>query len=418
MFHLKLKLSDFCKDSSSILSGEINIFGDDDEVIDLHHRDELYVKLFEDSGDCEFEVLTQQALEVIFHAILIILERQCIDQLPGGDYWHASDKIQKAAANVPTTNMASESDFAIIDLLIRTKPNASVQTIQALTMWSRNKTSSWLDCMSDEERENVLSTARENVMKMKNKYKERKIDLKEKKMKRLEIKQKIKKDAEEKASLKKASAVNGLVSLNVQAWLNVKEAEEHFQTISDNALKRKVAQAQLDFYRFVMNVKCPVNLFYKTKTVGNKRVNLTVDELFEHLKLVITTCHLPEPSRITDKLKSKDQREEVVKNQKAMLFEKLKNARLLQVIKQQKSKMLPGFLSDPYTLVDKCVRHKIRETDEEEYMWCKGHVKSVSKEVPNNPKKTLYDVVYESEPNDSWIFPLLVDFEKGDLIIL
>ena len=29
--------------------------------------------------------------------------------------------------------------------LIRTKPNASTQTIQALTMWSRNKTLEWLN---------------------------------------------------------------------------------------------------------------------------------------------------------------------------------------------------------------------------------------------------------------------------------
>ena len=61
--------------------------------------------------------MTQQSLEVIFHAMLIILERQCVDQLPGGKYWQPRESIAMAATNVPTTNKASESDFAILDLL-------------------------------------------------------------------------------------------------------------------------------------------------------------------------------------------------------------------------------------------------------------------------------------------------------------
>ena len=69
-------------------------------------------------------------IEIIFHALLIILERQAADQLPGGKYFTPSECIKKASENVPTTNKASESDFAVLDMLIRTKPNSSVQTIQ------------------------------------------------------------------------------------------------------------------------------------------------------------------------------------------------------------------------------------------------------------------------------------------------
>ena len=37
------------------------------------------------------DILTQQWLDVLFHAILVILERQCIDRLPGGKYWNTND---------------------------------------------------------------------------------------------------------------------------------------------------------------------------------------------------------------------------------------------------------------------------------------------------------------------------------------
>ena len=83
-------------------------------------------------------------LSGIYISFLIILERQCVDQLLAGKNWHPIDFMKDVAENVPTTNKASESDFAVLDLLIH-KPNASVQTIQGLTMWSRNKTLDWLN---------------------------------------------------------------------------------------------------------------------------------------------------------------------------------------------------------------------------------------------------------------------------------
>ena len=94
LFRLKIKLSALCNDASSIFNGGI-VFNPAD--VD-HHEDILWEKLFEETTD-EFDVLTQQALEVILHAILIIIERQCVDQLPGGKYWHASELIVTSSSN-------------------------------------------------------------------------------------------------------------------------------------------------------------------------------------------------------------------------------------------------------------------------------------------------------------------------------
>ena len=103
------------------------------------NEDESYAKLFEDSCDDELDVMAIQALETIFHATLTVVERQAVDHLPGGVQYRPSEKQQAGASNVPAHNKASESYFAILDLLIRMKPNANIETLEMITMWYQIK---------------------------------------------------------------------------------------------------------------------------------------------------------------------------------------------------------------------------------------------------------------------------------------
>ena len=219
LLRLKIKLSTLCKDASSLFTGGV-IF---DESHTLH-KDDMYECLFAETNDVEFDILTQQALEVIFHAFLIILERQCAYQLPGGKYWHPSEDVQAMSSVVPTSNIASESDFAVLDL-IRTKPKTSVQTIQAVTMWSRNKTVAWLNEKPREEQSELLEIARTKVEMMRKKYNERKLVLKDLKQQKHLAKQNAKREAEEKRAARKAEAVNSLVAAKTKTWLSIQEAE-------------------------------------------------------------------------------------------------------------------------------------------------------------------------------------------------
>ena len=74
-----------------------------------------------------------------------------------------SDSVKKIAKNVPKTNKISEADFAILDLLIRKKPNASINALDALIMWSQNKTMKWLDTLSSGEKTTYLEQARKKA---------------------------------------------------------------------------------------------------------------------------------------------------------------------------------------------------------------------------------------------------------------
>ena len=88
LFHLKWESSRLCKDASTILNGE-TIY---QENVVEHHRDEVFDKIFWSTTE-SFDLLTQQCLEVLMHGVLMVLERQCADQLPGGKYWNPSDKV-------------------------------------------------------------------------------------------------------------------------------------------------------------------------------------------------------------------------------------------------------------------------------------------------------------------------------------
>ena len=84
-------------------------------------EDEIYDSIFKDHPDPESEAMFVQALELISCAVLLILERQCKDQLPGGKYWQPSPSTDDRFQNVPPTNLVGERDFPQLDLLIRVR---------------------------------------------------------------------------------------------------------------------------------------------------------------------------------------------------------------------------------------------------------------------------------------------------------
>ena len=174
LIDLKGKLDTFRQNGQPILDGvpvfETEKYG---ELVSINKDCEMYKKLFEITNDNEFDELTIQAFEFICHALLVILERQAKDQLDGGKYRAPSQTVNESAKNVPSHNKASESDFAILDLLIRTKPNSNIETLQCITMWSRNKTDSWLNSKSPEEQKNIFVNAQKYSGKMKEKFKQR-----------------------------------------------------------------------------------------------------------------------------------------------------------------------------------------------------------------------------------------------------
>ena len=104
---------------------------------------------------------------------------------------------------------------------------------------------------------------------MKKKYKDRAEAMKLKKKEKLLAKYKEKEEVQEKQLKKKADAVYSLVSLDLHAWLSEEEAKTEIFVVKKE--KRKtVLQAQLEFFRKILNITCSASLFNKTELVGNR----------------------------------------------------------------------------------------------------------------------------------------------------
>ena len=203
--------------------------------------------------------MTCQALEQILFAMLVIVERQSKDHLQGGIY-DPSDEVMESASNVPANNKASESDFAILDLLIRMKPRANVETFQTITMFHRNKTIGWLNTKSEKEREELMNKSRKRSEEIKLKRKKEIV----------QETQNLKKELEAKAALKKTGAVNALLENSVTAWISVEIATKNIK----NKNIKSIDESQR------------LNMFYKHVNLGGRSV-ITIHKIKQGKKVNI-----------------------------------------------------------------------------------------------------------------------------------
>ena len=81
-------------------------------------------------------------------------------------------------------------------------------------MWTNNKTVSWLACLSDEERKEMLDAARQSFDAMKRTLKERELRIKKQKLDKLKEKQ----DKKDKKDTKKINQKIKLTQTNRGRW--------------------------------------------------------------------------------------------------------------------------------------------------------------------------------------------------------
>ena len=168
---LKTRFDTWSHDSYSMLQG--NDFLEDFPSV---HKDEVWSVLIEPSETTD--VMTQELLQLLFKAFSETTQRLLLDHLPGGVYNSVTDALLVAeTASVPTTNVAPERDFAVLDRMMREKPNAHLVAIEAMILYSHNKSSIWLQQKSDEERAQLLQVTRILAPSIRQKFKERRLNL-------------------------------------------------------------------------------------------------------------------------------------------------------------------------------------------------------------------------------------------------
>ena len=93
------------------------------------------------------------------------------------------------------------------------------------------------------------------------------------------------------------------------------------------------------------------------------------------------------------------ERKLLVTDSKKELIQSLQQSGLSQLQKQQHLNLLPQFLAHPENVVGKVIQHKVKEEASEEVYWSKGKVVSVILNQ-KNPKRSLFDLVYDDKPNN------------------
>ena len=101
--------------------------------------------------------------------------------------------VVNETASVPTTNVAPERDFAILDRMIREKPNANLVAIESMILYS-HKSSHWLEQKTCEERELLLRAARTLAPAIRERFKNRRLALEKRRGEALVKKQQLQRE--------------------------------------------------------------------------------------------------------------------------------------------------------------------------------------------------------------------------------
>ena len=355
---IKKQFDSWAEDSSSLIEGSIRCIPDG-----VIHEDEVWNALIQSNST---DTMTQELLQLIFHSFSVTTQRLLIDHLPGGIHHNVTDETTiEETRSVPTTNVSPERDFAVLDRLLREKPNAHYIALEAMILFAHNKTSLWMNKLSSDERSKLLEAARTLAPSFKEKFKTRRQELLQRREEDLEKRErnnarKRLKTLKEKESLTKEIQVHGL-------WTSRTEVDDGLKLLANQTKKKNILKLQISF---------------RHKVLGQTHHNKDVFKF---------SCQ---------------RRQHSVNQLKENLLQLIENG--------EDSCQFENSLSDkvvlhPKFLVGKRIRHRFQV--DTELIWFNGTV------VNMNDNTNEYDIQYDEE-DEICSFTLLDDISSGDLMLL
>ena len=184
--HLINCFEKWAADASGVLKGEAVVF--EGQRIE---NDEIFSHLIEPNP--EFDVLTLQALELIFVALVVKTKRLLANHLEGVKYETPSQELQKKCCK---DQIMPERDFGMLDRLMMEKPRATTLVLEGIVMFNKNQTSAWRGKLTTEKKVLIMKMARQSKDRQRALYAERQLDIRKRRM------DKMAKQAEEKKAQK------------------------------------------------------------------------------------------------------------------------------------------------------------------------------------------------------------------------
>ncbi len=258
---MKAKFDSWSADAHALIEGSAVL-----EHANSVHVGDVWNSLIESNAT---DTTTQELLQLLCGAFSITTQRLLLDHLPGGKYHSVVDTtIIQETTSVPTTNVAPERDFAVLDRLIREKPNASLVALESMILYSHNKSSSWLEQQTCEEREKLLQAARTLAPTVRAKFKARRQQIEARREEALvkkqeDIARKQLRAVQEKEKLTKEIETVGL-------WMSKAEVESGLEALLKKGERVKVLKLQINFRHKVLGQSHPDKSVFRFPTIESR----------------------------------------------------------------------------------------------------------------------------------------------------
>ena len=269
--HMVACFEKWAQDATPVLTGEARLFEEYPPSVDF-----VWDALLKTST---LDSLVQEILEALFSAFSALLHRMVVDHLSGGiyDVELTEDKLRQTAS-VQKTNTVSERDFAQLDRLLREKPNATIMSIEAMVMFSNNKTPKWIRTLSNEYRTELFKQAREKGPKFRKTFQARRFLLLEERAKIVREKQAAAAKKKIKDRKEKEKLTQEITSLGL--WQAIDQIDAGLEGLRSKTAKLKALKVQLDFRKKVLQQTHPNKKVFQSSHLGRQ---FTVDEMKDHL---------------------------------------------------------------------------------------------------------------------------------------
>ena len=434
--HLVNCFEKWAADASGVLKGEAVVF--EGQRIE---NDEIFSHLIEPNP--EFDVLTLQALELIFAALVVKTKRLLADHLEGGKYETPSQELQKETLSVAKTNIMPERDFGMLDRLMMEKPRATTLVLEGIVMFNKNQTGAWRDKLTTEKKALIMKMARQSKDRQRALYAKRQLDIRKKRMDKM-----AKQAEEEEKKAQKMRAKKQLLMDKIEEiglWKTEKDVRDHLSKLQDENDKIVKLSLQIQFRKVVLGAVHQDKEVFQMSAKGKK---------FDSERLYGNLCSILKKAREDlDELLEEDQpqanqplsissealkhQKEVYKKQAVEEQQKAQNKRRQggpenvegggkkrRVVSENESSKLP-VIHVPEDLVGKRVKQLCRMDDgsdddkndddsgDIDAEWYNGVVVSVT----GRGKNPWFEVRYDGYEG-TWRYKLMKQFEDGVLELL
>ena len=209
-------------------------------------KDDIWLALVTPSP---LDPLVAQILMACFKSLELFMDRMLQDHLQETKS-SIPESFREETVSVSKTNTGSERDFAQLDRLLREKPHASTLALEAHILFLNNKTATWIESKSSEERSALMTTARRSAAQHRRKFRERLIQIEEERVKLQQKKETEKRVTERKVILEKEKITSDIVHIGL--WQSVDQIDQKLASYASETQKREALKTQLRFRNKVL----------------------------------------------------------------------------------------------------------------------------------------------------------------------